>query len=97
MKIDIKKEKKEVHVTVEAPLYNGAKSSGESYYPHSIKLGTPKVIRMLKDEGIEVDAARKTAVLDNRSEQSRIATWVFELKNPAPAPRAAKKASTRRR
>jgi len=96
MKVNIIKEKKEVHVRIEHPLCNNVKSSGARYYPHQVKIGAPKVIKMLKDEGIEVGSVLQNAVLDNRSEDSRTATWVFALKHDGRPTSATKKAPRRR-
>ena len=97
MKINIIKQKNEIHVRIERPLYNNAKSSGSDYYPHAIKFGTPKVIRMLQAEGVDPGPVLKSAILDNRSEETRSATWIFKLARSRSAQPAKKPKTPRRR
>jgi len=97
MKINIIKQKNEIHVRIERPLYNNAKSSGSDYYPHAIKFGTPKVIRMLQAEGVDPGPVLKSAILDNRSEETRSATWIFKLTRSRTAQPAKKPKTPRRR
>mgnify|MGYP003116553506 CR=1 FL=1 len=101
MEIDITRESGKLYVCVEERLYNSRRSDGaDKYYPETIKYGTPRIRRKLDDMGVSYGALVEGAVLDNRSEETRCATWVFEVggESSAPAaPRVAKKTTPRRR
>ena len=82
MNLKVEKKLGEVHVTVEYPLYGeGTKTI--------VKIAAPKVLQALEQDGVKVGRLLKNATLDNRNEETRRQTWVFEAVKPVSVPKQA--------
>ena len=82
MNLEVERKSGEVHVTVEYPLYGGGDQE-------VVKFAAPRVMRAMEQDGVKVGRLLKNATLDNRNEETRRQTWVFEAIKPASAPKRA--------